>query len=79
VQGAHAVAQYLLNNPKTMWNNGTMVFLSVKNENDLALLVDKMMDSGKRVSLFFEPDLGYQLTSFACVDTGEIFKDLPLM
>lgn len=29
VQGAHAVAEYLLQHPNTPWRNGTMVFLSV--------------------------------------------------
>jgi hypothetical protein len=27
VQAGHAVAEYLLKNPKTKWNNGTLVYL----------------------------------------------------
>ena len=29
VQGAHAVAEYLLRYPDTEWKNGTLVFLGV--------------------------------------------------
>ncbi len=31
VQAAHAVAQYLLENPNTEWDNGTIVILKTEN------------------------------------------------
>jgi len=35
VQAGHVVAEYLLRGPHTMWDNGTLVYLSVRNENEL--------------------------------------------
>jgi hypothetical protein len=35
VQGGHAVAEYLLRGPSTDWSNGTLVYLSVRDENEL--------------------------------------------
>ena len=35
VQGGHAVAEYLLRGPSTAWPNGTLVYLGVRNEDDL--------------------------------------------
>ena len=37
VQGGHALAEYLLRGPTTLWDNGTLVYLGVRNENDLKL------------------------------------------
>jgi len=35
VQAGHVVAEYLLRGPHTMWDNGTLVYLGVRNENEL--------------------------------------------
>lgn len=35
VQGGHAVAEYLLHGPPTAWDNGTLVYLGVRNETEL--------------------------------------------
>lgn len=32
VQAGHAVAEYLLRGPTTFWENGTLVYLEVKDE-----------------------------------------------
>jgi hypothetical protein len=32
VQAGHAVAEYLLQYPNTSWSNGTLVYLSVKDQ-----------------------------------------------
>jgi hypothetical protein len=40
VQAGHAVAEYLLRGPSTLWGNGILVYLSVRNENDLKWWVD---------------------------------------
>lgn len=32
VQGGHALAQWLIENPYTNWTNGTLIYLTVKNE-----------------------------------------------
>ena len=86
VQGAHAVAQYALEEPQMFneWNNETIVFLDVKNEDAMmkwAYGILKYTD--KKYSLFFEPDLAdesrgiySQLTAIACYDDGQMFKGL---
>ena len=35
VQAGHAVAEYLLRGPSTVWGNGTLVYLGVRNEHEL--------------------------------------------
>jgi hypothetical protein len=35
VQAGHALAEYLLHGPSTAWQNGTLIYLGVKNENEL--------------------------------------------
>ena len=35
VQAGHVVAEYLLRGPRTVWDNGTLVYLGVRNENEL--------------------------------------------
>ncbi len=37
VQAGHALAEYLLRGPFTFWENGTLVYLAVKDEMDLRL------------------------------------------
>jgi hypothetical protein len=37
VQAGHAVAEYLLRGPATFWENGTLVYLSIKDEMNLRL------------------------------------------
>lgn len=37
VQAGHAVAEYLLRGPLTFWENGTLVYLNVRDELDLRL------------------------------------------
>jgi len=37
VQAGHAVAEYLLRGPSTFWENGTLVYLVVKDEMNLRL------------------------------------------
>jgi len=78
VQGIHAVAAYYESGNFTTWHNNTVVQLAVRNEDHLRSLSWKLDQHKKRYACFHEPDLGNQLTSIACIDTGEIFKNLPL-
>lgn len=88
VQGAHAVAEYALRGYDSRtpiysgafqgWNNQTIVFLGVWNYRALQEWEVKLMDANKTFAEFKEPDLDEQITAIACVDTGEIFKNLPL-
>lgn len=90
VQGGHAVAEYLLNHePKAKksdstfpvkWDNGYMIYLGVKDEDELNKWEAKLQAANKTFSTFVEPDWGEPTkTALACVDFGEIFNDLPLM
>jgi len=37
IQAGHALAEYLLRGPSTFWENGILVYLSVKDETNLRL------------------------------------------
>ena len=73
VQGIHAVAAN-----KSKWHNETLIQLSVRNLMELEHWTWKLDRAKKHWVGFKEPDLRDQLTAIACVDTGEIFKNLPL-
>lgn len=78
VQGIHAVAALYERGNPTEWHNDTIVQLAVRNEQDLKQWMWKLDNHKKNYTSFSEPDLGGQITSIACIDTGEIFKNLPL-
>jgi len=85
VQGSHAIVEYsFLGDPKAQeaymaWRNGTVVFLGVRNEQALDLWALKLKDKDKTFATWFEPDLKHQLTAIACIDTGEVFKNLNIV
>jgi hypothetical protein len=37
IQAGHAISEYLLRGPVTFWDNGTLVYLTVKDEMNLKL------------------------------------------
>lgn len=81
VQGTHSVAEYSLRGDRDLfskWDNQTLIHLGVPNEWALLRWIDKLNAKNKTFVEFKEPDLHNQLTAIACVDTGEIFKRLPL-
>ena len=81
VQGAHALSEYSIRGNRELyrrWNNGTLIFLGVNNEISLKLWIERLLRKEKEWVGFKEPDLQNQLTAIACVDTGEIFKNLRL-
>lgn len=79
VQAGHAVAEWLLRGPSSNWENGTLVYLGVKNERDLHKWMDKLQKRKKEFVKFVEPDIGDQVTSIARVSDGEEFKGLELL
>jgi len=87
VQGAHAVAQFMMEHPDNEWKNGYLIFLAVEDEGDLKewrgdLQVDNYMKSSEKqvpFSLFYEPDLDNQLTAIAVYTNGRMFRKLPIM
>lgn len=86
VQAGHAVAQFLKDNPKTKWSNGTLIYLSVKDDTSLGLwwnIISYMNDNKHDVKcgMFKEPDMDDQVTAMyvygICAEF--LLRDLPLM
>jgi len=76
VQAGHAVAEFLLNNPKTDWRNGTLIYLGVSGESDLWKWKDRLGDGCIE---FREPDIGNQITALAVAGDKAKFRRLELL
>ena len=67
VQGMHAFRQFVADYPdiESEWFevSNHIAFLSVADEKELLLLREKLLECGKRVSCFYEPDMSFSLTS----------------
>lgn len=79
VQAGHALAEFLLGQPFLSWKNGTLIYLGVRNENELLEWGEKLDALDKKWSGFREPDIGNQMTAIATVDNGETFKRMRLL
>ena len=79
VQAGHALAQYLLEFKNTSWNNGTLVYLSVDDEEKLYRWKYKLEKKDIEYAEFREPDIGNEITAIAAVSNGKVFKNLRLM
>ncbi len=79
VQAGHAVAEYLLHVPNLSWGNGTLIYLGVKNENELVSWGEKLTNKGMRWFGFKEPDIGNELTAISVLSDGEIFEKARLL
>ena len=80
VQAGHAVAQWLLDHPEQDWNNHTLIYLGVPNEAELQEAYDDFLDfSDYKVSAFYEPDIGNQMTAIAVYAKDTEFSNLPLL
>ena len=79
VQAGHAVAEYLLHVPNLSWGNGTLIYLGVKNENELVSWGEKLTNKGMRWFGFKEPDIGNELTAISVLSDGNIFKGARLL
>lgn len=80
VQAGHAIAQYFLDHDKpSNWDNGTMIFLGVEDENSLKKWKDKLSANESKHSSFIEPDIGDELTAISIIDDGKQFSNLPLL
>jgi hypothetical protein len=56
VQAGHAIASYLREH-KTLWDNGTLVFLGLKNERALDKWSSILKNESVNHSIFYEPDV----------------------
>ena len=79
VQSAHAIAEYLIKNPETKWDNGTMVLLTVENEDILIRTKNILEMKGNNVVYFREPDIDNQMTAFALVSDKRILNKCKLL
>ncbi len=78
VQAGHALAEYLLMND-TSWGNGTLVYLKVKDENELYSLTKKLECSKIDCTLFREPDFNWQLTAITSLGNNKHFESMVLL
>lgn len=78
VQGGHALAELLLMY-KLSWMNGTLIYLTVKNEKELRRLFKKL-PCKKKVS-FEEPFWNNEMTAIAAFGKNlpKFLKKLPLL
>lgn len=78
VQGAHAVAQHLLNHEKDecpRWENEYLIFLRA----NVGYWEKKLKKLHREFTVFREPDLKFKLTAIAIEDSGNLFKNLKLV
>jgi hypothetical protein len=79
VQAGHAVAEYLLRGPSSSWPNGTLVYLSVPDEERLNRWGVNLDFLGVPFVVFKEPDIGNEVTALAAVTNDErVFRSLQL-
>ena len=78
VQAGHALAEFLIKN-ETSWNNGTLVYLRVPNEEHLRKLSDRLDGYGMDYSVFREPDMDNELTALASTEGRRFFSKLKLL
>lgn len=78
VQGIHASAELLLNHGSLHWDNGTVVFLKVRDENELVSIENKLKEDSVTYSFFREPDIGNQITAIALFGEKNMFTNLTL-
>lgn len=71
VQAGHAVAEYMLECPNS-WQNGTLIYLRVSDENELNQWADRLHAMQIIRCPFFEPDLNDQMTAMAILSTPEV-------
>ena len=79
VQAGHAVAEYLLHVPELPWDNGTLIYLGVRNEAELVSWGERLTNKGLRWFGFKEPDIGDQLTAISVLSDGSIFRGARLL
>ena len=79
VQAAHAAIEFQHEHPEIakVWNTNSkyLVFLSVENEEALQRLLEKIQIQDIKYSMFFEPDIGNQLTA-VCLEPGQVCEKL---
>ena len=79
VQAGHAVAEWLLQHGQLKeWENNTLIYLDVENEQELNLWTQRLDRRDIQWTGFREPDIGFQMTAIACLTDSKIFSNLKL-
>ena len=79
VQAVHASAEYLLYEKDLNWDNGTIVCLKVKDEQELLKVEDRIKSLDMPYRSFREPDTGNDMTALALIGEKNLFKELTLL
>lgn len=79
VQAVHASAEFLLKEDIYNWDNGTVVCLKVRDEDELLDLETRIKSMSLPYRSFREPDTGNDKTALALVGEKNLFKELSLM
>lgn len=85
VQAGHALAEWLLfTGSSRRWDNGTLVYLKVRDLEELTNLKNKMDEFEQWPVAFHEPDIGNEMTAFSMLETEhvsamDLLKNLPLL
>lgn len=75
VQGGHAVAQYLIENPSSEWKNNYLVYL----KGDVEKIMLTLKSLGIYYTEFHEPDLNDKVTAIVVLNHRNVFKKLKLI
>jgi hypothetical protein len=82
IQGGHAVAEYLLRGRSSSWDNGTLIYLAMHDEEDLRSWGEIFDIMGAWCVPFREPDRNNELTAIAVLldkDEQKVVRDLRLL
>lgn len=79
VQAGHCVAQFLLERPDASWKNGTLVYLGVKDLEELERWIFKLDHKFISWVGFKEPDLNNEYTAIAIEGHDNMFSKLELI
>lgn len=71
VQGGHALAQWLIENPLQTWNNEFLIYLQVE---DINKFIFKLELKNIKYSMFKEPDFENKITA-VCLQTEDNMMD----
>jgi len=79
VQAGHVVAQFCLDRPFSRWKNGTLIYLGIKNLQQLKKLMNQLSYNNINYIEFCEPDRNNEVTAIATDQHFEEFERMRLL